>query len=366
MSSRPATANKRRRLGDIVQNAVAAARQSASARRRLISDDEVESLHLAALDILERIGVRCQVKEARDIFAGAGAIIDEADGRVRVGRDIVEQRSRPRRRNHAHAAQPGPRSEARRQLPDHRGGAGAAQLHRSHARPALRHAGRSRPSFLKLTQFFNAVQMNGWPVEPLDIEVSYRHLDAALAMLTLTDKVPYVFCQSRQRIRDVLEMCAIARGETLEQFAQRPGVFSIINTNTPLQYDVPMTIGVMDMARYGQPTLLTPFVMAGASTPATIASAMALNTAEVLFGADAGAIGAARRAGALWLCRHECRHEDRSARLWACRHATAARMIGGQMARRYGCRCARPISAPSNIADFASGYESANSRLVGA
>ena len=137
---------------------------------------------------------------------------------------------------------------------------------------------------LKLTQFFNAVQMNGWPVEPLDIEVRHRHLDAALAMLTLTDKVPYVFCQSRQRIEDVLTMCAMARGETLEEFSKRPGVFSIINTNTPLQYDVPMTIGVMDMAKYGQPTLLTPFVMAGASTPATIASAMALNTAEVLFG----------------------------------------------------------------------------------
>ena len=111
---------------------------------------------------------------------------------------------------------------------------------------------------------------------------------AALAMLTVTDKVPYVFCQSRQRIADVLNMCAMARGETLEQFAERPGVFSIINTNTPLQYDVPMTIGVMDMARYGQPVLLTPFVMAGASTPATIASAMALNTAEVLFGVALG------------------------------------------------------------------------------
>ena len=68
-------------------------------------------------------------------------------------------------------------------------------------------------------------------------------------MLTLTDKVPYVFCQSRERIADVLTMCAIARGETLEEFGARPGVFSIINTNTPLTYDVPMTVGVMDMAR---------------------------------------------------------------------------------------------------------------------
>ena len=115
-------------------------------------------------------------------------------------------------------------------------------------------------------------------------------------------------------------MCAIARGETLDRFAGRPGVFSIINTNTPLQYDVPMTIGVMEMARHGQPVLLTPFVMAGASTPATIASAMALNSAEMLFGVTLGQLV---RPGArpLWLRRHECRHEDRGSRLWDGRHA---------------------------------------------
>ena len=164
--------------------------------------------------------------------------------------------------------------------------------------------------------------MNGWPVEPLDIEVRDRHLVAALAMLTVTDKVPYVFCQSRQRIADVLNMCAMARGETLEQFAERPGVFSIINTNTPLQYDVPMTIGVMDMARYGQPVLLTPFVMAGASTPATIASAMALNTRRSPLRRGARPAGAPGSAGSLRLRRHECRHEDRCTRLWPRRHAS--------------------------------------------
>ncbi|MBL8905175.1 MAG: trimethylamine methyltransferase family protein, partial [Rhizobiales bacterium] len=57
---------------------------------KLISDDEVEALHEAALTILETIGIRCQVAEAREIFRRAGAIIDETDARVCVGRDIVE------------------------------------------------------------------------------------------------------------------------------------------------------------------------------------------------------------------------------------------------------------------------------------
>ena len=79
---------------------------------------------------------------------------------------------------------------------------GTAQRHRPVAGPEAGTLS-DLTELLKLTQVFSAVQMNGWPVEPLDIEVRHRHLVATLAMLTLTDKVPYVFCQSRQRIVDV-------------------------------------------------------------------------------------------------------------------------------------------------------------------
>ena len=358
MNMRRGTA-RRRKVGDIVQKPWTQLRNPFP-RARLISDDQVEAVHLAALDILERIGVRCQVKEARDIFARAGARIDESDGRVRVGREIIEEALKtvpaditlvPRNAEHA--------------VPlGHDDLTTAAVLGPPNCTDLLR--GRRSGSLadlnelLKLTQFFNAVQMNGWPVEPLDVEVRYRHLDAAFAMLTLTDKVPYVFCQSRQRIADVLSMCAIARGETLEEFASRPGVFSIINTNTPLQYDVPMTIGVLDMAKYGQPTLLTPFVMAGASAPATIASAMALNTAEVLFGATLAQLV---RSGApvLYGCAVMNVDMKTGAPAYGLADMHRCTIIGGQMARRYNMPLRTSNFSASNIPDFASGQESANS-----
>jgi trimethylamine--corrinoid protein Co-methyltransferase len=327
---------------------------------KLISEDEVERIHLAALKLLETVGVRCQVAEARELFARAGAIIDESDGRVRLGRDIVEAALKTvpscltlTPRNPAHAVRLGGADMTTAAVlgPPH-----CADLVRGRRTGTLA----DLSELLKLTQFFNAVQMNGWPVEPLDIEVKNRHLDAAFAMLTLTDKVPYVFCQSRQRIRDVLDMCAIARGETLEEFVQRPGVFSIINTNTPLQYDVPMTVGVMDMARYGQPTLLTPFVMAGASTPATIASAMALNTAEVLFGATLAQLV---RPGApvLYGCAAMNVDMKTGAPAYGLAEMHRCTLIGGQMARRYNMPMRSSNFSAANIPDFASGYESSGS-----
>ncbi len=327
---------------------------------RLISDDEVESIYLAALDILERIGIRCQVGEALDVLVRFGAIVDAGDGRVRLGREIVEAAltTIPKEimlmpRNPDHAVRLGGEYLTTAAV---LGPPNCTDLTRGRRSGTLADLG----ELLKLTQHFNAMQMNGWPVEPLDIEVRYRHLNAALAMLTLTDKVPYVFCQSRQRIEDVLNLCAIARGETLDEFAQRPGAFSIINTNTPLQYDVPMTVGVMDMAKYGQPTLLTPFVMAGASTPATIASAMALNTAEVLFGATLAQLV---RPGApvLYGCAVMNVDMKTGAPAYGLADMHRCTIIGGQMARRCGMPMRASNFSASNIPDFASGYESANS-----
>lgn len=350
---------RRRRAQDIVQKPWRQIRNS-HPKIRIISDDEVERLHLASLDILEQIGILCHLPEARALFGRAGAIVDEGTGRIRLGRDIIEQAltTVPAEftltpRNPAHAVRLGGDWMTTAAV---LGPPNVTDLRRGRRSGTLADFN----ELLGLTQYFNAVQMNGWPVEPLDVEVRHRHLDAAFAMLTVTDKVPYVFCQSRRRIEDVLTMCAIARGETLEQFSARPGVFSIINTNTPLQYDRPMTTGVIDMAKYGQPTLLTPFVMAGASTPATIAAAMALNNAEVLFGV---VLAQLVRPGAPLL--YGCAAMNVDLKTGAPAYGLAdmhrCTAIGGQLARRYRMPMRSSNFSSENIPDFASGHESAAS-----
>lgn len=355
LRARPAP---RRRATDIVQKPWAQL-VNPYAPARLISDDAVEAIHLAALTILETVGVRCPVGEAQEMFRKAGAIVDASNDRIRLGREIVAA---------ALASAPSdftlvPRNALRACRIGGRHLATAALLGPPNCSDLVR--GRRSGTFadlqelLKLTQYFNVIHMNGWPVEPLDIEVRYRHLDAAFSMLSLTDKVPYVFCQSRQRIEDVLTLCAIARGETLGQFAARPGAFSIINTNTPLQYDVPMAVGVMEMAKYGQPTLITPFVMAGASTPATIASAMAMTCAEILFGLTLAQLV---RPGApvMFGCASKNIDMKTGAPAYGFADMLKCTVIGGQMARRYKLPLRSSNFSASNIPDFASGYESAN------
>src|SRR5579864_9774656 len=56
---------------------------------RIFSDDQVESIHLAALGILERQGMRVLSPRGRTVLAAAGAQVDEATQMVRLDPGMV-------------------------------------------------------------------------------------------------------------------------------------------------------------------------------------------------------------------------------------------------------------------------------------
>ena len=58
--------------------------------QRIFSDDAVANIHDTALRLLEELGIKILLPEARDIFRTAGARVDD-DDMVFIGRDIVEE-----------------------------------------------------------------------------------------------------------------------------------------------------------------------------------------------------------------------------------------------------------------------------------
>jgi trimethylamine--corrinoid protein Co-methyltransferase len=150
-----------------------------------------------------------------------------------------------------------------------------------------RHAG-NRQNFqdlLKLTQMFNIVHFTaGYPVEPVDLHASIRHIECSYDMLTMTDKAIHCYSLGRQRNQDVLEMSRIARQVSPEQLDKEPSVFSIINSSSPLRLDIPMLQGIMEFSSRNQIIIITPFTLAGAMAPITLAGALAQQNAEALAG----------------------------------------------------------------------------------
>ena len=138
-------------------------------------------------------------------------------------------------------------------------------------------------NLLKLTQYFNCIHFaGGYPVEPVDLHASVRHLDVLYDKLTITDKAMHAYSLGKERVEDVMEMVRIAGGLTHEEFEATPRMYTNINSTSPLKHDYPMIDGCLRMARRGQAIVVSPFTLAGAMAPVTMAGAVAQSIAESL------------------------------------------------------------------------------------
>jgi trimethylamine---corrinoid protein Co-methyltransferase len=139
-------------------------------------------------------------------------------------------------------------------------------------------------NFVKLAQSYNCIHLScGYPVEPLDVHPSVRHLDCLYDKLILTDKVVHAYSFGTERIEGAMEMVRIAGGLSHDEFDAKPRMFTNINLTSPLKHDRPMLDGAMRMAARNQ---MVPFTLAGAMAPVTIIGAFTSN-ADMKIGAPA-------------------------------------------------------------------------------
>ena len=107
-------------------------------------------------------------------------------------------------------------------------------------------------NMMKLCQSFEVIHVLGGATEPQDVAVHVRHLEVTRAQLILTDKVPFIFSRGHSQVADNFELIRLANGISPEEFRSRPYTYTIINTNSPLQLDIPMADGIIDFAKSGQ------------------------------------------------------------------------------------------------------------------
>ncbi|HZC77451.1 MAG TPA: trimethylamine methyltransferase family protein, partial [Ktedonobacterales bacterium] len=152
-------------------------------------------------------------------------------------------------------------------------------------------------------------------------------------------------------------MLRLAHGIDEDTFHAEPRCYSICNTNSPLQLDVPMTEGIMTFAAHGQLMIVTPFTLAGAMAPITIPGALTLAHAEALFGITLSQIV---RAGAPVMYGSFTSNVDMksgSPAFGTPEYAKAA-FGAGQLARRIGVPWRCSSATASNAPDAQAAYES--------
>ncbi len=119
--------------------------------------------------------------------------------------------------------------------------------------------------------------------EAQDLDYNSRHLEMDYSILRWSDRPFILYGTSGPKTRDSLTLAAIAAGGR-EALIDRPMVIGIVNPNSPLVWDELMVQTLVACAEAGQPVAITPFLLAGASAPVTLAAGLSLLVAETLAG----------------------------------------------------------------------------------
>ena len=322
----------------------------------VLSADQVEAIHQASLRILRDIGMKVLDPETRAIYENAGASVDGQQ--VTFDPAMVETLIKTAPAEFTlHSWNP--------EHSLHIGGDWLA-FGTVGSAPNASDLDRGRrtgnradyQNFLRLAQSLESIHfIGGYPVEPIDIHASVRHLYAGLDVLTLTDKGCHVYSLGRQRNRDLIEMVRIARGRTPEQLEGEPSVFTIVNTNSPLTLDVPMSHGIIEMATANQVTCVTPFTLAGAMAPITLAGALAQQNAEALAGL---LLTQVVRPGSPFIYGGFTSNVDMQsgAPAFGTPEYWKTAIAGGQLARRYAVPYRSSNTCAANTVDAQAAYES--------
>ncbi len=324
----------------------------------LLSADQIEAIHRASLRLLAEVGIEVMHEESRRILRQAGAEVDEASQRVRCDPALIEAEIARAPASFAIEARDPAKSievgKGELVFSAVGGPAFANDLDRG------RRAGTSADmrDYIKLVQSLNVIhQEGGGPIEPTDLPAETRHLDFYEAALTLTDKSWECWALGGYRVRDAVEMIAIAHGIPRELMDRQVTAITVINSNSPLRLDGPMGEGLVELARSGQASILTPFTLAGAMSPVTLMGAVTQQNAEALFMV---ALAQLARPGAAVVYGGFTSNVDMrtGAPAFGTPEYAKSAMVSGQLARRYNLPFRSSNVTSSNCVDVQAAYES--------
>ena len=244
-----------------------------------MSQEQIEKIDNASMDILENIGVVFRDDIALEDWRKAGA--DVRGETVHLDRGLVKELIATipsnftiHARNHANDL---PFGNDHSIFVPMTGAPYLRDINDVRRHPTLE----DLANFHKLSHMLPAIHSSAHHiVEPYDHPISHRHLRITYSSMKHSDKTFMGMTTSTKNAEDVMEMCAVLFGEDyLETHQVCTGN---CNGNSPLVWDETMLGAMRAFSKRNQPVLCSPFVLGGANTPASVAPTVAQLNAEAL------------------------------------------------------------------------------------
>ena len=247
----------------------------------VLNAEGLEMIHEASLQILEQVGIEFRDAEAVRMWQDAGAAVERF--RVRIPRALLmELVAKNPSRFTVHARNPERSTEI---------GGDKVAFAPTYGSPFVYDFDSQRRygtladlnQFHKLAYMAPAMHNTGAVVcEPVDIAIPKRHLHITYSAIKHSDKPFMGPVTAPERAEDAMRMVRILFGEAFVD--QHTVIMALVNCNSPLVWDETMLGALKVYARANQSVIISPFVLAGANTPASAVGSVAQLNAEALAG----------------------------------------------------------------------------------
>jgi trimethylamine---corrinoid protein Co-methyltransferase len=266
------------------RNQHAGRRRSTGASLNLLSDDDLHDIHLATLEVLEKTGVWVEDEEARRVFAGAGADVDEATGVVKIPPYMVEEavRSAPQK---FVAAGRDPAKDFVLEA-DRVGFANfgeGVKLVDPYTGELRLPSKRDVADTARVVDYLSDVDVYERAITAEDVAPQSAPLHQAEAWMSNTTKPGFMGPMNGYLLDRIAQMAATVQGGA-EKLRQRPLVTFVTCPVSPLKLIKDCCEIIMGAARHGLGVNILSMAMAGGSSPVTLAGTLVTHNAEVLSG----------------------------------------------------------------------------------
>ncbi|MGQ9587087.1 MAG: trimethylamine methyltransferase family protein [Thermoplasmata archaeon] len=249
----------------------------------ILAKGEVEKIHGAAMEVLERLGIKVWSEKGLKLFADAGAEVDKKTMMVKMDEGLVMDT--------IHKA---PSSfDYYGRDPSYRLLMGKNRVHFSLCGMGVKVQdldGRVRLATLQdcenmalIGDYCENIHHIAMMTTPTDVPPETMHIYALWGNLKNSVKTTDGYVHGTRWADETLGLAAIVRGSE-EELIKKPLLLGFVNPVSPMQLSKELVDGAIQYAKYMQPVLYAPEALAGGTAPATLAGLMVQQTAEVLSG----------------------------------------------------------------------------------
>ena len=248
----------------------------------VLDAQEIKTIHQHTLEVLADVGIKVELKKMRQLLADLGCDVNEKEKLVKFKPDFVEEYVKKAPREFTLCGADPDLQWIINPETQIFSGLGTliniSDLESGEYRPTTF---QDMTHHLILFEYLDHVVSNQMDVWANDIPMHTIHVEAIRSWAKNCRKSFGMGAYGVMATRDMMEMMLLVAGGREAVKSQHPFA-TIVSIQSPLASIQAQLEGLMILAEYGQPALVSPEAMAGTTAPVTLAGLLVQHNAEVL------------------------------------------------------------------------------------